>query len=104
MDTLSSPGAQWTGFEAVRLPSPDVPLVATLPVATDRVVVGIWPDVEGPVTIGFAARGGGAALEQTVDCGGPSWAHASFELERRMQDVEIRLSPPAQVTFLGYDS
>jgi SAM-dependent methyltransferase len=104
LDTLSSPGAQWTGLEAVRLPSADVPLVATLPVPTDRVVVGVWPDVAGPVTIGCAARGGEASLEQTVDCGGPSWAHASFELERRTQDVEIRLSPPAQVTFLGYDA
>jgi ubiquinone/menaquinone biosynthesis C-methylase UbiE len=104
MDTLSSPGAQWTGVEAVRLPSADVPLVATLPVPADRVAVGVWPDVAGPVTISVASHGSEAALEQTVDCSGPNWAHATFELAQPMQNVAVRLSPSGQVTFLGYDA
>jgi SAM-dependent methyltransferase len=103
MDTLSSPGAEWTGFEAVRLPSADVALVAPLPVATDRIVVGVWPDVAGPMTISVAADSG-AAVEQTVDCGGPNWAHATFALERPAQNISARLAPAGQVTFLGYDT
>ena len=104
MDTLSSPGAQWTGMEAVRLPSADVPLVATLPVPADRVVIGVWPDIAGPVTISVASNGSEAALEQTVDCGGPNWAHAVFELDQPEQEVAVRLSPSGQVTFFGYDA
>jgi ubiquinone/menaquinone biosynthesis C-methylase UbiE len=105
MDTLSSPGAQWMGTEAVRLPSADVPLVATLPVPTDRVVVGVWPDVAGPVTVSLASQDGGqAAMEQTIDCSGPNWAHATFELERQAQSFTVRLSPSGQVTFVGYDA
>lgn len=103
MNTLSSPGAQWTGAETVRLPSADIPLVAPLPAPTDRVVIGVWPDVSGPVTIGVAGHGGEIARE-TVDCSGPSWAHATFELEEPAQTVTVWLSAAGQVAFLGYDA
>jgi SAM-dependent methyltransferase len=103
MNTLSSPGAQWTGGEAVRLPAADVPLVATLPSPTDRVVVGIWPDVSGPMTISVEGEGG-KAMRRTVDCTGPKWAHATFELKEPAQNVKVSLSPPGVVSFLGYDA
>lgn len=101
MNTLSSPGAQWTGAESVRLPAADVPLVATLPAPTDRVVVGVWPDIAGPVTVTLAGDGGDTVRE-TVDCSGPSWAHATFDLQAPAQVVKVWLSPAGQVTFLGY--
>jgi ubiquinone/menaquinone biosynthesis C-methylase UbiE len=103
MNTLSSPGAQWTGVENVRLPSADVPLVAVLPAPTDRVVVGVWPDHAGPMTIAVKGERG-KAMRETVDCSGPSWAHATFELKKQTQTVTVWLSPAGQVSFLGYDA
>jgi ubiquinone/menaquinone biosynthesis C-methylase UbiE len=101
MHTMASPGAQWTGVETVRLASADVPLVATLPAPTDRVVVGVLPEIPGPVTISVAGQNGETARE-TVDCSGPNWAHATFDLEAQTQTVTVSLSPAGQVTFLGY--
>ena len=101
MNTLSSPGALWTGAETVRLPSADVPLVATLPTPTDRVVIGVWPDAAGPVTIGVRGDDD-ETIRETVDCSGPSWAHATFDLKAQTQTVTVWLSPSGQVTFLGY--
>lgn len=103
MNTLSSPGAQWTGAEAVRLPQADVPLVATLPAPTERVVVGVWPDVSGPMTVSVSGESG-KTMRRTVDCTGPKWAHATFELKQPTQNVTVSLSPPGVVSFLGYDA
>jgi SAM-dependent methyltransferase len=107
MNTLLSPGAQWTGMETVRLPSADIPLVATLPTPTDRVVIGAWPDIAGPVTIGITVDGG-ETVRQTVECSGPSWApnwaQATFDLKVQTQIVTVLLSPAGEVAFLGYDA
>jgi ubiquinone/menaquinone biosynthesis C-methylase UbiE len=103
MNTLASPGVQWLGVEAVRLPSVDVPLVATLPTATDRVVLGVWPDFDAPVTASVTGHGEDT-VEKTIDCTGPKWAHGVFELAEPTEVVTVRLAPSGQVTFFGYDA
>jgi hypothetical protein len=78
-------------------------LVATLPTATDRVVLGVWPDFDAPVTASVTGHGEDT-VEKTIDCTGPKWAHGVFELEEPTEVVTVRLAPSGQVTFFGYDA
>lgn len=101
LHTLTSHGAQWTGNESVWLPHPGVHLNVELPVATDRVVVGVVPASWGRATVRLDP-GGSPRMQQGVDCDGPP-GYVTFRLPQPLQTFKLDLDAPGQVMFVGYD-
>jgi 2-polyprenyl-3-methyl-5-hydroxy-6-metoxy-1,4-benzoquinol methylase len=102
LQTLGSPGVAWTGAERLRIPDAATPLSVSLPVETSRVVVGAAVDAR---RVGVNLRPAEAGEPLAVDLSGePGQGHyASFELPQPAQAIEIGLSRPGEVFFVGYE-
>ena len=101
MQTADSPGVAWTASERLRPADPATPLRVTLPAPTSRLVVGAAPDARR-AEISALGEGQPAPLTVTVK-GEPAQPHyASFELAAAVRRVEVRLSRPGEVFFVGY--
>ena len=103
LQTVDSPGVAWTGAERLRIPDAATPLAVQLPVPTSRLVVGTAVEARR-VNVGVRAGDAGEPLAVELS-GDPGQQHyASFELPEPAQRVEISLSRPGEVFFVGYEA
>jgi hypothetical protein len=101
MQTADSPGISWTASERLRIADPATPLQVTLPAPTSRLVVGAAADAR-KAEVSALPDGQPSPLTVAVK-GDPAQPHyASFDLPEAVQRIEVRLSGPGDVFFVGY--
>ena len=92
-----------TAAERLRIPDSRTPLRVLLPAATSRLVVGV--EVDAPrVEVSLAPESVRKPLAVKAR-GEPGQGHyATFELPEPASELQIKLSRPGEIFFVGYDA
>jgi 2-polyprenyl-3-methyl-5-hydroxy-6-metoxy-1,4-benzoquinol methylase len=102
LHTVESPGVAWTRAERLRIPDAATPLRVTLPAPTSRLVLGTAVDARR-ATVSARTASTGGALEADVGGRRGEEHYVPFELPEPADEVEISLSRPGEIFFVGYE-
>jgi 2-polyprenyl-3-methyl-5-hydroxy-6-metoxy-1,4-benzoquinol methylase len=102
METTESPGVGYTAIDRLALPDAATTVWMSLPAPTNRVVVGAVFDAS---RASLSARGETMQSDLAATLTGePGQTHyAAFDLPEPSTRVELGLSRPGELTFLGYE-
>ena len=98
LETIGSPGADWTSWETVQL-NPGGVLAIELPVASRRIVAtASFGEPGGEVIV----SAGGRTMRQPSTAEPGHQTQVDFELPEAETRIELRLNPSGWVHFVGY--
>lgn len=102
LQSAASPGVAWTAADRLWLSGEEARLTVSLPAPTARLVVGCQFDGRR-ARVSARSEAMPKALSATVT-GEPGQGHyASFELPEPTAAVEVSLSRPGEIFFVGYE-
>ena len=103
METTASPGVAWTGLDRLRIADPQTRLRVTLPRPSSRLVVGA--EVDGRrAEVSVASETAEAQLTATIDGAAGQGAYAAFDLPQPLAAIDVGLSRPGEIFFVGYEA
>jgi SAM-dependent methyltransferase len=100
MDTRFSPGAGWTEWDNIALPS-GTPLVVSLPCPTSRITAVVTTDASPS---GVTLRVGDSWFSQPVFSPPGQQALVEFKLDEPAAQVQLELVHSGYVLFVGYEA
>jgi hypothetical protein len=101
LQTVESPGVAWTAAERARLPDAVTPLKVTLPEPTAGLVVGAAVDAR-QVTVSVRAPGMSEPLSERMRGEAGQGHYVPFELDEPARELDVQLSRPGEIFFVGY--
>lgn len=103
MQTVESPGVGYTAIDRLALPDAGTGVWVSPPVPTSRIVAGATFDATGA---SLSARGEAMSKSVAATLGGePGQTHyACLDLGQPCTRVELSLSRPGELTFVGYEA
>ena len=103
METEESPEIGWTRWDNLHVRDAGHVLKVELPRATERLAIGVLVDAE-TVAVRAKAEGAEHAAEATVAGRPRETRYALLELLEPARRVELTLSMPGYITFVGYEA